>query len=110
MAISLFGTDLHRSSDGAIRSRRGSNNEKKKWESPIATTFSAFRTSSILTKADSQRRARVRVFAEFSLATRPGRCVLSLHSGFQRLPIRSSNHIGADSKGAGTATWRLDLG
>src|SRR6266487_4554869 len=107
-ATSLSGTDLHRSSDGAIRLRRGSNNEKKRWESPIATTFSAFQTSSILTKADSQGGARLE-FVEASLATRPGRFVLSLHSGFQRLPIRSSNHIGSDSKGAGTATWRLDL-
>src|SRR5947208_16059329 len=109
MAISLSGTDSHRSSDGVIRSRRGSKNEKRRWESPIATTFSAFQTSSILTKADSQRRARLE-FIEPSLATKPGRCVLSLHSGFHRLPIRSSNHIGSDSKGAGTATWRLDLG
>src|SRR5262249_10881354 len=97
-------------SDGAIRSRRGSNNEKRRWESPIATTFSAFQTSSISTKADCQRRARLREFIELSLATRPRRCDLSLRSGFQRLPIRSSNHIGSDSKGAGTTTWRLDLG
>src|SRR6476660_6288394 len=109
MAISLSGTDSHRSSDGAIQSRRGSKNEKKRWESPVATTFSAFQTSSILTKADSQRRARLREFIELSLATRPGRCDLSLHPGFQRLPIRSTNHVEPDSEGAGTTAWRLDL-
>ena len=49
------GTDSHRSSDGAIRSRRGSNNEKRRWESLIATTFSAFQTSSISTKAGKVR-------------------------------------------------------
>ena len=42
---------------------------KRRWESPIATTFSAFQTSSISTKADSQRRARLREFIELSLAT-----------------------------------------
>src|SRR5213083_280419 len=59
MAIFLSGTDSHPSWDGAIRSRRGSNNEKRKWESPIATTFSAFQTSSTSTKAEKVNKNRI---------------------------------------------------
>jgi hypothetical protein len=33
---------------------------------------------------------------------------LPLHPGFQRLPIRSTNHVEPDSEGAGTTAWRLD--
>src|SRR5438552_1898502 len=86
-AISLSGTDSHRSSDGAIRSRRDSKNEKRRWESPIATTFSAFQTSSISTKADFQRRAKLREFIEFSLATSSRRSDWSLFSGFHLLQL-----------------------
>src|SRR6266702_6865422 len=101
--------DSHRSSDGVIRSRSGSKNEKRRWESPIATTFSAFQTSSISTKADFQRRAKLREFIELSLATSSRRSDWYLFSGFHRLPICRPNHIGSDPRGAGPIAWRLDV-
>src|SRR6266480_477244 len=109
MAICLSGTDSHRSSAGAIQLHHGSNNEKNRWESPIATTFSAFQTSSISTKADCQRRPRVREFIKHSLdaQTRCNGC--SFLPGSRRLPIRCPDHIESDPKSAGTIACRLEV-
>ena len=63
-----------------------SNNEKRRWESPIATIFSAFQTSSISTKGDFRTRAKLRE-RKFSSNSRRRSCDLSLRSGFQRLPV-----------------------
>src|ERR1044071_4780973 len=99
----------HQSSAGAIRLHRVSNNEKRKRELPIATTFSAFQTSSISTRADSLRRARLREFIELRLAASSRRSDWSLLSGFHCLPVRRSNHICTDSKSAGTTPWQLEV-
>src|SRR5438094_9746743 len=76
-AICLSGTDSHRNWDGAIRLRRGLNNEKRRWESPIATTFSAFRTSSISTKVEKvDRRLRGLQDANFRFGlVMPSECI-----------------------------------
>src|SRR5436309_2899067 len=110
MAISLSGTDSHRSSDGAIQSLHGSTNEKNRWESPIAMTFSAFQISSISTKADCQRRARTRELCKIRLVTKRRRRDRAYFFGSYRLPIRHPHHVGSDPKSAGTVAWRLDVG
>src|SRR5215217_2960745 len=109
MAISLSGTDSHRSSGGAIQSRRVLKNEKRRWESPIATIFSVFQTSSISMKADSRRPARIREIREPSEVANSRRSDWSLLSGFNLLQLRRSDHIGSDSKSAGTIAWRLEV-
>src|SRR5262249_23382594 len=94
MAISLSGTDSHRSSDGAIQSHRVSNNGKRRSESPIAAIFSAFQTSSISTKAGSQMQARLREFIDLAwlrgIAVAIGLCSLAFAACQYDVPITSS--------------------
>jgi len=70
----------------------------------------SFQTSSISTRADSRKRARLREFIELRLAASRRRSDWSLLSGFQLLQLRRPNHIGSDPKGAGATAWRLDVG
>ena len=70
----------------------------------------SFQTSSISTRADSRKRARLREFIELRLAASSRRSDWSLLSGFQLLQLRRPNHIGSDPKGAGATAWRLDVG
>src|SRR5438094_9712269 len=100
----------HRTSDGAIRSRRDWNKGKKSTASLIATTFLQCLTSSISTKAGPLRPPKPRDRIEFdSSPTRVLHCGVPVHSVFHCVRVRSSYQTEPSSKSAGSVAFLLDF-